>query len=102
VGFLKFGNGQFFTGLLSVGRGLPGGKLLSFASPKESNQRKGDPDSPEFPKIKRVGWAAKNSPRRVVLILFFVGEAQTPLPLIHPPHLIFGGSVRGRTSKPGR
>jgi hypothetical protein len=27
-------------------RGLPGGKLLSFASPKESNQRKGDPGAP--------------------------------------------------------
>ena len=29
-----------------VCRGLPGGKLLSFASPKESNQRKGDPGLP--------------------------------------------------------
>jgi hypothetical protein len=29
----------------SLSRGLPGGKLLSFASPKESNQRKGDPGS---------------------------------------------------------
>jgi hypothetical protein len=81
---------------------LPGGKSLSFVSPKESNQRKGDPDIPEFPKIKRAGWAAKNSPRLVVLILFFVSGAQTPLPLIHPAHLIFGGSVRGRKSKPGR
>jgi hypothetical protein len=79
---------------------LPGGKSLSFASPKESNPRKGDPDSPEFPKIKRIGRAAKNSPRLVVSILFFVGGAQTPLPLIPPPHLIFGGSVRGRKSKP--
>jgi hypothetical protein len=26
-----------------VGRGLPGGNSLSFASPKESKQRKGDP-----------------------------------------------------------
>ncbi|MHB8825030.1 MAG: hypothetical protein ACYC5T_09370, partial [Thiobacillus sp.] len=74
VGFLKFGNGQFFTGLLSVGRGLPGGKLLSFASPKESNQRKGDPDSPEFPKIKRVGWAAKNSPRLGCFDFVFCGR----------------------------
>ncbi|HLA40780.1 MAG TPA: hypothetical protein VJ417_12335 [Candidatus Glassbacteria bacterium] len=99
VGFLKFGNGQFFTGLLSVGRGLPGGKLLSFASPKESNQRKGDPDSPEFPKIKRVGWAAKNSPRFICISK--VSGAQTPLPLIHPTHSIFGGSVRGEKSEPG-
>jgi hypothetical protein len=45
-----------FAELLTVGRGLPGGKSLSFVSPKESNPRKGDPDSPEFPKIKRVGW----------------------------------------------
>ena len=52
-----------FAGLLTAGRGLPGGKLLSIVSPKESNQRKGDPDIPEFPKIKRIGWAAKNSPR---------------------------------------
>jgi hypothetical protein len=42
---------------------LSGGKLLSFASPKESNQKKGDPNSPETPKIKRAGRAAKNSPR---------------------------------------
>jgi hypothetical protein len=31
--------------------------------------------------------------------LFFVGGAQTPLPLIHPTHLIFGGSVRGKKVK---
>jgi hypothetical protein len=80
---------------------LPGGKSLSFVSPKESNPRKGDPDSPEFPKIKRVGRAAKNSPRLVVLILFFVGGAQTPLPLIHPPPLIFGGPVRGESQNQG-
>ena len=30
---------------LQPGRELPGGKSLSFASPKESNQRKGDPQS---------------------------------------------------------
>jgi len=43
--------------------GVAGSKLLSFASPKESNQRKGDPIIPEFPKIEPAGWAAKNSPR---------------------------------------
>jgi hypothetical protein len=53
---------------------LPGGKSLSFVSPKESNPRKGDPDSPEFPKIKRVGWAAKNSPRLVVFDFVFCGR----------------------------
>jgi hypothetical protein len=52
-----------FAGLLTVGRGLPGGKSLSFVSPKESNPRKGDPDIPEFPKIEPAGRAAKNSPR---------------------------------------
>ena len=31
--------------LLRAGRGEPGGSSLSFASPKESNQRKGDPQS---------------------------------------------------------
>jgi hypothetical protein len=45
-GFLKFGDSRFFTGQLAVGRGLPGGKSLSFVSPKESNPRKGDPDIP--------------------------------------------------------
>jgi hypothetical protein len=44
-------------GLLTVGRGLPGGKLLSFASPKESSQRKGDPAHPRIPenRARRVG-----------------------------------------------
>ena len=45
--------------LLFAGRGLPGGKLLSFASPKESNQRKGDPAIPEFPKPESTGRAAQ-------------------------------------------
>jgi hypothetical protein len=53
----------FLAKPLTLGRGLPGCKSLSFVSPKESNPRKGDPDVPEFPKIKRAGWAAKNSPR---------------------------------------
>ena len=37
--------------MLAAGRGLPGGKLLSFASPKESNQRKGDPAIPETSEV---------------------------------------------------
>jgi hypothetical protein len=37
--------GVFFR---SVGRGLPGGKSLFFASPKKRNQKKGDPQSGEF------------------------------------------------------
>jgi hypothetical protein len=89
------------AGLLTVGRGLPGGKFLSL-SRQRKEPKKGDPDSPEFPKTKRVRRAAKNSSRLVVLNLFFVVGTQTPLPLIPPTHLIFGGSVRGKTSKPGR
>jgi hypothetical protein len=49
---------------------LPGGKSLSFVSPKESNPRKGDPDIPEFPKIEPAGRAAKNSPRLAVFNWF--------------------------------
>jgi hypothetical protein len=49
---------------------LPGGKSLSFVSPKESNPRKGDPDIPEFPKTEPAGRAAKNSPRLAVLCGF--------------------------------
>jgi hypothetical protein len=79
---------------------LPGGKSLSFVSPKESNPRKGDPDIPETPKLKRAGRAAKNSPRFCWADLIFVSGAQTPLPLIHPTHSIFGGAVRGGKSKP--
>jgi hypothetical protein len=42
-------------------RGLPGGKLLSFASPKESSQRKGDPLLRPFgvPKISHQQRAAR-------------------------------------------
>jgi hypothetical protein len=46
---LKFVVAEIFAELLTVGRGLPGGKSLSFASPKESNQRKGDPAHPRNP-----------------------------------------------------
>jgi hypothetical protein len=41
------------------------------------------------------------APPLMFLIGFFVGGAQTPLPLIHPTRLIFGGSERGRKSKSG-
>jgi hypothetical protein len=85
-----------------AGRGLPGGKLLSFASPKVSNQRKGDPNIPEFPKLESAGRASKNSPRLAVLILFFVSETQTPSPLIRPADSIFGGAVRGKSQKQNR
>jgi hypothetical protein len=33
--------------------------------------------------------------------LIFVSGAQTPLPLIHPTHLIFGGAVRGEKQNQG-
>ncbi|MBI3432794.1 MAG: hypothetical protein HY018_11355 [Hydrogenophilales bacterium] len=78
---------------------MPGGKSL-FLLAQEKEPKEGHPDIPEFPKIKRVGWAAKNSPRFCWADFIFVSGAQTPLPLIHPPHLIFGGSVRGEKSKP--
>jgi hypothetical protein len=96
---------------------LPGGKSLSFVSPKESNQRKGDPDSPEFPKINQrlaalaalsIGYAkpsasgGRQRTRPALVVLILLGGAQTPLPLIHPTRLIFGGPVRGRKSKPGQ
>jgi len=53
---------EVFAELLTVGRGLPGGKFLSL-SRQRKEPKKGAPDSPEFPKIKRAEWAAKNSPR---------------------------------------
>ena len=47
--FIEFSAIEFVANCRSCtllpGRGLPGGKSLSFASPKESNQRKGDPQS---------------------------------------------------------
>ncbi|QLQ03521.1 MAG: hypothetical protein HZY77_12825 [Thiobacillus sp.] len=73
---------------------MPGSKFLSL-SRQRKEPKKGDPDIPETPKIKRVGWAAKNSPRFCRVDLIFVSGAQTPLPLIHPTRLIFGGAVRG-------
>ncbi|MHB0972645.1 MAG: hypothetical protein ACYC0P_00185 [Thiobacillus sp.] len=91
-----------FAVLRPVGRGLPGGKSLSFVSPKESNPRKSDPDIPETPEIEPAGRATKNSPRLAVFNLVFVGGAQTPSPLIRPAGSIFGGAVRGGKSKPGR
>jgi hypothetical protein len=51
-----------FSGLLTIGRGLPGSKFL-FLLAQEKEPKEGHPDIPETPKIKRVGWAAKNSPR---------------------------------------
>jgi hypothetical protein len=46
VGLLLFVLLRFFAALTwrgVVGRGLPGGNLLFFASPKKSKQKKGDP-----------------------------------------------------------
>jgi hypothetical protein len=79
---------------------LPGGKSLSFVSPKESNPRKGDPSIPEFPTIQPDERAAKNSPRLAVFNLIFVGGAQTASPLIRPSGRIAGGAARGQKSKP--
>ena len=49
-GFCWIVGGEFFLEFVAVCfhlecRGLPGGNSLSFASPKESKQRKGDPQS---------------------------------------------------------
>ncbi len=92
---------ECFVKLLTVGRGLPGGKFLSL-SRQRKEPKKGDPDIPETPKTEPAGRAAKNSPRLAVFNWFFVGGAQTPSPLIRPPGSIFGGVVRGRKSKPGK
>ncbi|MBW8328496.1 MAG: hypothetical protein K0M48_04870 [Thiobacillus sp.] len=62
---------------------------------KKVTQEKATPLIPEFPKIDPVGRAAKNSPRFFQVDLIFVSGAQTPLPLIHPAGLIFGGAERG-------
>jgi hypothetical protein len=81
---------------------LPGGKSLSFVSPKESNPRKGDPDSPEFPKIKRVGWAAKNSPRLVVFYFVFCGRGSNTFAADPPDALDLRRVCKGKKSKPER
>jgi hypothetical protein len=69
---------------------------------KKVTKEKATPLIPEFPKTVPAGWASKNSPRFAVLICFFVTEAQTPSPLIHPAGPVFGGAERGGKSKPGR
>ncbi|WP_296749395.1 hypothetical protein [Thiobacillus sp.] len=88
-----------FAVLESVGRELPGGKSLSFASPKESNPRKGDPDIPEFPKIKRVGWAAKNSPRLAVFNLFFCRRGSNTFAADPPATLDLRRGCKGKDVK---
>jgi hypothetical protein len=87
--------------------GVAGGKSLSFASPKESNQRKGAPDIPEFPKIKRVGWAAKNSPRLVIFNFVFCGCGSNTF-AVYPPaaldlrRVCKGKKVKTRVGMTGR
>ena len=52
---------------INTAGGLPGSKLLSFASPKESSQRKGDPGLPPLRGTLRCSTgqaAAEFSPRR--------------------------------------
>ena len=73
-------------GLSRPSRGEPGGSSLSFASPKESNQRKGDPQS-GAPAGQPVNLAKTRGPRklaalrqRAALIPFFAkftGPART-------------------------
>jgi len=61
---------------------LPGGKLLSFVSPKESNQRKATPLIPATPEIEPAERAAKNSPR---FVLYFEGERGSDTFAADPP-----------------
>ena len=53
--------------LLRAGRGEPGGSSLSFASPKESNQRKGDPQS-GAPAGQPVNLAKTGGPRKLAAL----------------------------------
>ncbi|MBI5438087.1 MAG: hypothetical protein HY936_03940 [Nitrosomonadales bacterium] len=50
-------------------RGLPGSKLLSFASPKESSQRKGDPGLPPLRGVLSSGQAAAELALRAQTVL---------------------------------
>jgi hypothetical protein len=79
--------------------GVAGGKSLSFASPKESNQRKGAPDIPEFPKIKRGGWAAKNSPRPIVFNFVFRGRGSNTFAADPPAALELRRVCKGKKVK---
>jgi len=63
---------------------------------KKVTQEKATPLIPETPEIEPAERAAKNSPRLTLLILFLVGGAQTPSPLIRPAGSISGGTERGR------
>jgi len=89
---------EVFAELLTVGRGLPGGKFLSL-SRQRKEPKKGDPDSPEFPKIKRVGWAAKNSPRLVVFDFVFCGRSSNTFAADPPTTLDLRRACKGRQIK---
>jgi hypothetical protein len=78
---------------------LPGGKSLSFVSPKESNPRKGDPDIPEFPKIEPAGRAAKNSLRLTVFDLVFCGRGSNTFAADPPGRLDFRRGCKGKKAK---
>ncbi|MDP2265052.1 MAG: hypothetical protein Q8J70_00745 [Thiobacillus sp.] len=52
--------------------GLPAASYFLLLRQKKVTKEKATPLIPETPKIEPAGWAAKNSPRFAVLILFFV------------------------------
>ena len=66
---------------------------------KKRNQKKATPTSPKPRSSSASGGRQRTRPALLNLILFFVGGTQTPLPLIHPTHSNFGGSVRGMKVK---
>jgi hypothetical protein len=76
--------GKTFAGLLTVGRGLPGGKSLSFASPKESNQRKGDPDIPAL-RVPENRACRVGGKELAPLYLYFEGERGSNTFAADPP-----------------
>ena len=64
---------------------------------KKSNQRKGDPTSPNSPKYESAGRAAKNS---ACFWMFKESRPQAPSPLIRPADPDFGGAERGKVKIP--
>jgi hypothetical protein len=80
--------------------GCPAASYFLLSRQKKVTKEKATPLIPEFPKTEPAGWATKNSPR-FCSVDFIVSGAQTPLPLIHPTRLIFGGPVRGESQNQG-
>ncbi|MBU1263342.1 MAG: hypothetical protein KJ946_01825, partial [Gammaproteobacteria bacterium] len=54
---------------------------------------------PEFPKIKRVGWAAKNSPRLVIFDFVFCGRGSNTFAADPPDALYLRRVCKGKKVK---